>query len=414
MDNKQDRQFYWEVKDFMNKNPQNAPSSNSKPKVVDSVRQILEQNKIYQQSSFDAKSDAVNITNNIISFSKNAEKGYDNSSAAYTKNKDTHPFNTLNEGIFDFLFSPKALTPEQARENARKNRSKVKPLEQQFTASQANLPQISKEIDVEDKTYVPGTRLTPEQKAKRQLETQLTGERAEEEIRQSEAERILVGAPETQTNEKGSWFSPKPSWVSSAQKQIPVVEPESPKVSDETSEIPSEQQKPESGEFVGVDITQQTPEQIAAMNDPSRGGQSGRFGAGKPMSTPTTPTTPPEQEKYLEARKEYWRKRNVGRRQEAEENLARTQYGKPTTAYQAGSMAANRMKQQRAAEGGGDWSEEKIARMAAKETELRFRTPEQRAAKEKENAAVVASLSKAAEEVRAKEAKQKSSETRIA
>jgi len=29
---------------------------------------------------------------------------------------------------------------------------------------------------------------------------------------------------------------------------------------------------------IGIDITQQSPDQIAAMNDPSRGGQSGRFG----------------------------------------------------------------------------------------------------------------------------------------
>lgn len=139
------------------------------------------------------------------------------------------------------------------------------------------------------------------------------------------------------------------------------------------------------------------------MNDPSRGGQSGRFG-GDGAKTPAGPT---QQDKYLEARKAYWRRRNAERRQEAEDNLARTQFGKPTSAYQAGQMAANQQAQQRAAEGAGDWSEEKIERMAKKETELRFRTPEQREAKRKENEAVVSSLAKAAEEVRAKEAKQK-------
>ena len=32
MDNKQDRQFYWEVKDFMTKNPEVTSASNNKPK----------------------------------------------------------------------------------------------------------------------------------------------------------------------------------------------------------------------------------------------------------------------------------------------------------------------------------------------------------------------------------------------
>jgi hypothetical protein len=37
----------------------------------------------------------------------------------------------------------------------------------------------------------------------------------------------------------------------------------------------------QSSSNIGIDITQQSPDQIAAMNDPSRGGQSGRFGKPK-------------------------------------------------------------------------------------------------------------------------------------
>jgi hypothetical protein len=47
---------------------------------------------------------------------------------------------------------------------------------------------------------------------------------------------------------------------------------------------------------VGVDITRQSPDQIAAMNDPARGGQSGRFGGDKkavaPSSSPSTTAAP--------------------------------------------------------------------------------------------------------------------------
>lgn len=96
MDNKQDRQFYWEVKDFMNKNPENAKSSTQKPKVVDSVRQVLEQNKIYQQSSFDAKSSVVNNVNSQLSAISKSENGYANNSPAYSKNNISNPFQ-LNE-----------------------------------------------------------------------------------------------------------------------------------------------------------------------------------------------------------------------------------------------------------------------------------------------------------------------------
>ena len=42
----------------------------------------------------------------------------------------------------------------------------------------------------------------------------------------------------------------------------------------------------------GVDITQQSPERIAAMNDPARGGQSGRFGNPNAGRGPTTTAQP--------------------------------------------------------------------------------------------------------------------------
>lgn len=60
--------------------------------------------------------------------------------------------------------------------------------------------------------------------------------------------------------------------------------------------LPVQQSAPKSTPTqAGVDITQQSPDQIAAMNDPARGGQSGRFGGDKkavaPSSSPTPSTT---------------------------------------------------------------------------------------------------------------------------
>ena len=54
MDNKQDRQFYWEVKNFMSKNNVPAAPKPQKPDVMSSVKNVLEQNNIYKQSSFNS------------------------------------------------------------------------------------------------------------------------------------------------------------------------------------------------------------------------------------------------------------------------------------------------------------------------------------------------------------------------
>jgi hypothetical protein len=183
-----------------------------------------------------------------------------------------------------------------------------------------------------------------------------------------------------------------------------------PQTSEEDKELFAMRKKAE--EIGGVPQTSEEDKELFAMRKKAEEiGGVPMPSSTTPSTTPTTPTTSPspakplsDKDKYLEARKAYWKRRNTERRGEAEENLARTQFGRPTTAYQAGSMAANRLRQQKAAEGSGDWSDEKIERMAQKETELRFRTPEEREAKKKENESVVASLAKAADEIRAREA----------
>jgi len=59
------------------------------------------------------------------------------------------------------------------------------------------------------------------------------------------------------------------------------------------AEILKEQLKAleEKAKLLEMNITAQSPAQIGAMNDPSRGGQSGRFGGDKKKSTPSSSTT---------------------------------------------------------------------------------------------------------------------------
>jgi hypothetical protein len=72
-----------------------------------------------------------------------------------------------------------------------------------------------------------------------------------------------------------------------------------------------------------------------------------------------------------------------------------------------GTIAVNRLRAQRELQGSKDMSDEKIAGMAQREAEIKFRTPEQKAAKDAENRSVVADLAKRADEVRRKEAETK-------
>lgn len=138
MDNNKDRQFYWEVKDFMNRNPENAKSSTQKPKVVDSVKQILEQNKLYKQSNFDAKSTSVNSVNSQLSAISKNEKGYLKNSPAYTSNNTSNPFN-LNEQREPAAFggSQRQTWAQRNPEAYARNRAEAQAAEERRAANRA-------------------------------------------------------------------------------------------------------------------------------------------------------------------------------------------------------------------------------------------------------------------------------------
>ena len=97
MDNKQDRQFYWEVKDFMS--GKHTPSTPKIPKVnvVDSVKNILEHNKVYKQSSFNPNINTPNVIRQAINAMESAKKAGNPNSPAFTKNVDRNAFAMLKE-----------------------------------------------------------------------------------------------------------------------------------------------------------------------------------------------------------------------------------------------------------------------------------------------------------------------------
>jgi len=422
MDNKQNRQFYWEVKDFMSSKKPINENVKKPTRVVDSVKTILEQNKPYKQRVNGTDSNTVNGIRQALDQIQNNEKRFKPECKAFTKNMDTNPFRSLNEGWWDdfkgglqALFTkgedykvPKQMSQGESQERARQNkiRSAMARTGNQFDLEQSaggiNLTSADLEKEIDKQVTTPGVPLTKEQKRMRDMAGQLKREEGLEQIAGEEAERRETGAPGVVTTGSGREYSPKPSWAPDSKTATAAAEP--------ATEAPTPVSEPEqpAGDqtFVGKDITFQTPEQIAAMNDPSKEGQSGIFGDKTNKTTPPTSVNDAEKKKYAEARKQYWTKRNTQRRQEAEEKLARM--GEIDTSKQSltgrQTIAVNKLRAQRELEGSGDWSEEKIAGMAEREAEIKFRTPEQKAAKEAENRSVVADLAKKADEVRRKEA----------
>jgi hypothetical protein len=427
MDKKQDRQFYWEVKDFMSSKKKINENVNKPSRVVDSVKTILEQNKPYKQSTNGSNSNTVNTIRQALDQIQNNEKRFKPECKAFTKNMDTNPFRSLNEGWWDdlvggltakakdFLPPSKTMSGEQSQERARQNkiRSAMARSQDQFDLEQSaggsGLTSADLEKEIENQVTKPGVPLTAEQMRMRELSGKLKREEGLNQIAADEAERREVGAPDVVTTGSGRQYSPKPSWVPDS--QIASPEETQAAAAEETPAAPTPVSEPAqtSGDqtFVGKDITQQTPDQIAAMNDPNRGGQSGIFG-----DKPTKPNQAPsdqDKQKYIEGRKSYWANRNQQRRQEAEERLVRM--GQIDMSKQSasgrGTIAVNRLRAQRELQGSKDMSDEKIAGMAQREAEIKFRTPEQKAAKDAENRSVVADLAKRADEVRRKEAETK-------
>lgn len=429
MDKKQDRQFYWEVKDFMSSKKKINENVNKPSRVVDSVKTILEQNKPYKQSTHSANSNTVNGIRQALDQIQNNEKRFKPECKAFTKNMDTNPFRSLNEGWWDdfkggleALFTnqkdyevPKQITKGESRERARQNKiaSAMARSQSEFDLEQSaggiGLTSADLEKEIDKQVTKPGVPLTPNQMKMRELAGKLKREEGLDQIAAEEAERRETGAPDVVTTGSGRQYSPKPSWVPDSQPAS--AEETQAAAAEETPAAPTPVSEPEqaSGDqsFVGKDITFQTPEQIAAMNDPTKGGQSGIFG--DKQTKPAQAAVNPDKQKFIEGRKAYWQKRNLQRRQEAEEKLARMSQidisKQSTTGRQA--IAVNKLRAQKELEGSGDMSDEKIAGMVEREAEIKFRTPEQKAAKEAENRAVVSDLAKKADEVRRKEAQAK-------
>lgn len=92
MDNKQDRQFYWEVKQFLNNDAASQPVA-KKPSIKDAISSVVNENNVFKQSNFIKNTESQKVVPSYLSDLSKAEKGYNPECKAYTSNKTVNPFN---------------------------------------------------------------------------------------------------------------------------------------------------------------------------------------------------------------------------------------------------------------------------------------------------------------------------------
>lgn len=100
MDNKENRQFYWEVKNFVGK--KHDPISKqpaSKPNLVENVKSVLNQNSLYRQSNFNPNLTSLNSVSQAINIINHTNHEGNPNCPAYTKNVHRNAFGIIKESI---------------------------------------------------------------------------------------------------------------------------------------------------------------------------------------------------------------------------------------------------------------------------------------------------------------------------
>jgi hypothetical protein len=198
MDNKKDRQFYWEVKDFMGRSNVPATPAPQKPSVMSSVKNILEQNKLYKQSSFSPNINSANTIRQAISAMETIRANGTPSTKAFTKNIASNPFKVIKEGIFDDV---NAEIENYAKQSGMSPSATPDELESQISQQQVK----------------PGVPLTAQQKATRDLQGALVRKQAVQQQMEKEA-RVQSGQTKIDPR-TGNEFSPKPQFQKDREQQ---------------------------------------------------------------------------------------------------------------------------------------------------------------------------------------------------
>jgi hypothetical protein len=94
MDNKNNRLFYWNVKDFLNKSPDQFEVK--KESLKESINNVLSSNKIFRQSNFSTDMSSVDVTSKQIELISEDQKKYVSKKTNDTVNSLSNPFSFIS------------------------------------------------------------------------------------------------------------------------------------------------------------------------------------------------------------------------------------------------------------------------------------------------------------------------------
>jgi hypothetical protein len=114
MDNKNNRSFYWEVKDFLNKKPETfVPKKHS---LKESISGILNENKMFRQSSFNEETHLTEDVSRYLRALTGEEKKYAPKNISYAKNSLANPFQLKEAWYNPFSWTTTYGSPPEADE----------------------------------------------------------------------------------------------------------------------------------------------------------------------------------------------------------------------------------------------------------------------------------------------------------
>jgi hypothetical protein len=121
MDNKQDRQLYWEVKDFLNKSFSVQPSP-PQPTIADTVKSVLNENKPFRQSAFSNNTKLIDNAREFVKTYEDLNKKNKPNCVAYTSNKMANPFN--KNSLYEYVESRETVERKRMEAAARNERAR--------------------------------------------------------------------------------------------------------------------------------------------------------------------------------------------------------------------------------------------------------------------------------------------------
>ena len=211
MDNKKDKQFYWEVKDFFTKNP-NVSAKPKSPSIVESVKNILETSKPKPKPIVNKNINMEMAVHEAIKVSENIKKAGTPEIKAFTKNISGNAFRSLKESYFH-LYEQKPEEPQAYGDSDMPDEMFSSPEEAanyRINNGGQNLNDIQKAIDALG-NFAPGSAKGKEYVRLRDLEGKAKADQdkkaaqdkalADEDADETaEAERIAAGSSNQKNN----------------------------------------------------------------------------------------------------------------------------------------------------------------------------------------------------------------------